>query len=75
MPTTHALTKAHSNIWHLTTAQVQLWDSVIAPNQAEAALAVQHLLPPDGVWERHDDGRYTYHATRRSEVISHARHH
>jgi hypothetical protein len=57
MPTTRALAKAHSNIWHLTTSQGQLLDSVTTPNQAEAALAVQHLLP------------------RRSEVISHARHH
>jgi hypothetical protein len=75
MPTTHALTNAHGNIWHLTTPQRQLLDSVIAPSHAEAALAVQHLVPRDGVWKDGENGQYIYHAAGRSGVLHHARQH
>jgi hypothetical protein len=75
MPTTHVLTNAPGNIWHLATPQGQVLDSVIAPNHAEAALAVSHLVPRDGVWEDGEDGRYSYLAQARGEVFHHARHH
>ena len=76
MPTTHVLKNTHGNIWYLTTPQGQIVDSVTAPNHTEAALAVQHLVPRDGVWEDGEDGQYTYHAPPgRSAVFRHARHH
>lgn len=75
MPTTHVLTNTHGNIWHLATPQGQVLDSVIAADHAGAALAVQHLVPRDGVWEDREDGRYTYRPTGRSGVFRHARHH
>lgn len=75
MPTTHVLTKGHGNVWYLTTPQGHVVDSVIAPSHAEAALAVEHLLPRDGVWEDGEDDHYTYHAAGRSGVIRHAGHH
>ena len=76
MPTTHVLTRATGNIWHLATPQGQVLDSVIAPNHTEAALAVSHLVPRDGVWQDGDDGRYSYLALGRREVFAdHARHH
>ena len=73
MPTTHVLKNAHGNLWHLTTPQGQVVDAVIAPNHTEAALAVQHLVPGDGVWEDREDGHYTYHAQGRNGVFRHAR--
>ncbi len=75
MSATHVLTQAHSNIWYLTTPQGRMLDSVIAADHAGAALAVQHLVPRDGMWEDREDGRYTYHATDRRGVFRHARHH
>jgi hypothetical protein len=76
MPTTHVLTQGDGNVWYLTTPQGHPVDCVIAPNHAEAALAVEHLLPRDGVWEHgEEDGHYTYHAPRRSGVIRHAGQH
>ena len=67
MPTTYVLKDTHGNIWYLTTPQGQIVDSVIAPNHAEAALAVQHLVPRDGVWEDREDGQYIHHAPGRSD--------
>jgi hypothetical protein len=75
MPTTHVLKNSHGNLWYLTTPQGQVVDAVIAPNHAQAALAVQHLLPRDGRWEDREDGQYTYQAQGRIEVSRHARHH
>ena len=75
MPTTHVLKNTHGNIWYLTTPQGQVVDSVIAPNHAEAAVAVQHLVPRDGVWEDRKDGHYTYHAPGRIRVFRNARNH
>ena len=46
MPTTHVLKNTHDNIWYLSTPQGQVVDSVIAPNHAEAAVAVHHLSAP-----------------------------
>lgn len=70
MPTTHVLTNAHGNTWHLTTPQGQVLDSVIAPNHTEAALAFQHLVPRDGVWETVEGGQYAYRAMGRSGGVS-----
>jgi hypothetical protein len=75
MPTTHVLTRTTGNTWHLATPQGQLLDSVIAPTHAEAALAVSHLVPRDGVWQDGEGGRYSYLAHARNEVFRHARHH
>lgn len=50
-------------------------DSVIAPNHAEAALGIDHLLPRDGFWRDGAYGRYRYLAMGRNEVFRYARHH
>lgn len=65
---THILKKQTGDVWYLTTPQGQFVDAVVAPSQAEAALAVQHLVPRDGAWQGRRHGQYAYRAPGRIEV-------
>jgi hypothetical protein len=69
MPMTHVLRNRIGDLWHLTTPDGQFVDAVTAPSQAEAALAVQHLVPRDGHWQGRRHGQYTYQAPGRMEVL------
>jgi len=72
MPMTHILRHRPGDLWQLTTPEGQLVDSVIAASQAEAALAVQHLVPRDGRWQGRHHDQYTYQAPGRLEVLRRA---
>lgn len=73
MPTTHILKNSGGNLWYLSTPEGVVVDSVIAPNHAEAAVAVQHLLPRDGAWQSGAHGAYIYQTPSRVEVLRRAR--
>lgn len=73
MPMTHILNNPTGDLWQLTTPAGDLVDAVVAPTQAEAALAFQHLVPRDGQWQDREKGRYCYHAPGRLEVLRRAR--